>query len=81
MEKNSLNPANGLPPILIHVGTAETLLDDARRFYEAAHAAGVDATVEEWDDMIHVWHTFAGLLPEAQQAIDRIGAFVRSHLA
>jgi monoterpene epsilon-lactone hydrolase len=72
---------SGLPPLLIHVGTAETLLDDARRFYEAAHAAGVDATVEEWDDMIHVWHTFAGLLPEAQQAIDRIGAFVRSHLA
>jgi acetyl esterase/lipase len=72
---------SGLPPLLIHVGTAETLLDDARRFDAAARKAGVDATLEEWDEMIHVWHTFAGLLPEAQQAIDRIGAFVKERLA
>jgi acetyl esterase/lipase len=71
----------GLPPLLVHVGTAETLLDDARRFDAAAREAGVDVTLEEWDHMIHVWHTFAGLLPEAQQAIDRIGAFVQSRLA
>ena len=70
----------GLPPLLIHVGTAETLLDDARRFDAAAKSAGVETTLEEWDQMIHVWHTFAGMLPEAEQAIDRIGDFVKEHL-
>lgn len=70
----------GLPPLLIHVGTAETLLDDARRFDAAARSVGVDATLEEWEDMIHVWHTFSAMLPEANQAIDRIGAFAKEHL-
>ena len=71
----------GLPPLLIHVGTAETLLDDSRRFQVAAEKSGVDSTLEEWDEMIHVWHTFAGMLPEAQQAIDRVGAFIKEQLA
>ncbi len=69
-----------LPPLLIHVGTAETLLDDARRFEAAARGAGVDAILEEWEDMIHVWHTFAGILPEANQAIDRVGGFIKEKL-
>lgn len=68
---------NGLPPLLIHVGTAETLLDDAVRLADRAKAAGVDVTFESWDDMIHVWHLFAPLLPEGQQAIERVGAYVR----
>ncbi len=71
---------SGLPPLLIHVGTAEVLLDDARRFDRAARKAGVDSTLEEWGEMIHVWHTFAAMLPEGQQAIDRIGAFAKERL-
>lgn len=71
---------SGLPPLLIHVGTAEVLLDDSRRFDRAARKAGVDSTLEEWDAMIHVWHTFAAMLPEGQQAVDRIGAFVKERL-
>ncbi len=67
----------GLPPLLIQVGTSETLLDDSIRFEAKATAAGVDVTLEQWEDMIHVWHFFAGMLPEGQQAIDRIGEFVR----
>jgi len=67
----------GLPPLLVQVGTAETLLDDARRFAARAEEQGVATTLEVWDDMIHVWHAFAMLLPEGQEAIDRIGAFVR----
>jgi monoterpene epsilon-lactone hydrolase len=70
----------GLPPLLIHVGTSETLLDDSTRFAEAARAAQVDVTFEAWDEMIHVWHAFAPLLPEAQQAIDGVGAFLRARL-
>ncbi len=69
----------GLPPLLIQVGDAETLLDDTTRLEPKLKAAGVDATVEVWDDMIHVWHLFAPMLDEGQQAIDRIGEFVRAH--
>jgi acetyl esterase/lipase len=69
----------GLPPLLFHVGDAEVLLDDSTRAAEKARAAGVDATLEVWPDMPHVWHAFAPFLPEATRAIDAIGAFVRKH--
>jgi acetyl esterase/lipase len=71
----------GLPPLLVQVGTAEILLDDALRLAERAKAAGVAVTLEAWDDMIHVWQLFAPLLPEGQQAIARIGEFVQQHAA
>lgn len=70
----------GLPPLLLQAGTAETLQDDSVRFAERAQAAGVDATLELWDEMIHVWHLFALMLPEGQQAIDRVGAWVRERV-
>jgi epsilon-lactone hydrolase len=69
-----------LPPVLIQVGTAEVLLDDATRIAERAKAAGVKVSLEVWDDMIHVWQLFAPILPEGQQAIDRSGAFIREHM-
>jgi acetyl esterase/lipase len=72
---------SGLPPLLIQVGTAETLLDDSTRLVEQARSYGVDVTFEPWDDMFHVWHSYASMLPEAQQAIDRIGEFITLHAA
>ena len=69
----------GLPPLLIQVGTAETLLDDSTRLAERARQAGVTVTLEPWEDMIHVWQAFAMVLPEGQQAVERIGEFVRTH--
>ena len=69
----------GLPPLLIQVGTSETLLDDASRLAERAKKAGVNVTYEPWENMIHVWQLFAPMLDEGQQAIDKIGAFVRKH--
>ncbi len=68
---------HGLPPTLIQVGDHEVLLDDSTRLAEAAKAAGVDVTLEVWDEMIHVWHFFASILPEGQQGIDRMGEFIR----
>jgi len=65
----------GLPPLLVQVGTNETLLDDSTRLAERAKAAGVDLELECWDEMIHVWHAFAPALPEANQAISRIGEY------
>ena len=70
---------HGLPPILIHVGDAEVILDDSTRFAARAQAAGVDVTLEVWDEMPHVWHAFDGLLPESAQAIERIGGWLRAH--
>ena len=66
----------GLPPLLIHVGSDEVLLDDAAGLAERARAAGVDATLEVAPRMVHVWHWFLPMLPEAQTAVDAIGAFV-----
>ena len=71
----------GLPPLLIHVGSDEVLLDDAIGLAERAKAAGVDATLEQWDRMIHVWHWFLPLLDEAQAAVESIGSFVRARTA
>jgi epsilon-lactone hydrolase len=72
---------HGIPPLLIHVGDAEILLDDSTRVAERAKAAGVKVDLEVWPEMVHVWHVFAKILPEGQQAIDKIGAFVRAHTA
>ena len=69
----------GLPPLLMQVGDYEGLLDDTRRVADKAREAGVDVTLEVYPEMFHVWHQYAKLLPEAQQAIDRIGEFVKSH--
>jgi len=68
---------SGLPPLLIHVGRDEVLLDDATGLAERAKAAGVAARLEIVPRMVHVWHWFLPMLDEAQTAVDEIGAFVR----
>ena len=69
------NPA-GLPPTLIQVGSDEVLRDDAVRMADRMHAAGCRVKLEIWPRMPHVWHLFAPVMPEARQAIERIGEFV-----
>ncbi len=68
----------GLPPMLIQVGTAETLLDDAVRLAERAAAADVRVTLEAWPGMIHVWHLFHPQLAEGRRAITAAGNFIRA---
>jgi acetyl esterase/lipase len=63
--------------MLIQVGTAEVLLDDARALARVGREAGVDVQLEEWDRMIHVFQSFCGLIDEADQAVARIGDFVK----
>jgi acetyl esterase/lipase len=70
----------GLPPLLVQVSGAEVLLDDSTRLAERARAAGVAVELEVWPDMVHVWQAFAALLPEGQQAIERIGAHLAKHM-
>lgn len=71
---------SGLPPLLIHVGNEEILLDDARRIAAHATKAGVEVTLEVWDGMFHVWHLFAPILEEGEQAISCIAAFLLERL-
>ena len=69
----------GLSPILIQVGDAEVLLDDSTRLAGIAREAGVEVKMDVWDDMIHVWHLFAPILPEGKQAIKQAGEFIKKH--
>jgi acetyl esterase/lipase len=71
---------HGLPPLLLHVGTHELLLDDSVRFAAKARAAGVDVTFKIWVGLWHVFHTFVSL-PEARRALDEVGAFARACFA
>ena len=70
----------GLPPLLIQVGTKEILQNDACRLKDRAVKDGVGVVLDVWDDMWHVWHALTGYIPEAKQAIDKIGDFIRKHI-
>jgi len=65
-----------LPPLFIQAGEDEVLLDDAQRLARYAREAGVPVVLEIWEGMWHVWHGWAAELPEARQAIERIGAWL-----
>ncbi|HZU75302.1 MAG TPA: alpha/beta hydrolase fold domain-containing protein [Dehalococcoidia bacterium] len=71
----------GLPPMLIQVGTEEILFDDGARLADRARAAGVDVTFEPCEELFHVFQLMAQMLPEGQEAIERIGAFLQARLA
>ena len=68
----------GLPPMLIQVGSAEALLDDANRLAAAMAAAGSEATLRVWEDMVHVWHLFQPMLSEADEALAEAGSWINS---
>ena len=67
----------GLPPTLIHVGGDEILVSESERFVTAAQAVGVDATVEIWPGLFHVWHGYFDELEEGREAISEIGAWLK----
>jgi acetyl esterase/lipase len=69
----------GLPRLLIQVGSDEILLSDSTHLAEHARRAGVDVTLEIWEGMQHVWHFAANIVPEAREAIEKIGEFIQSH--
>jgi epsilon-lactone hydrolase len=71
---------SGLPPTLIQVGSAETLLDDSVRFAAVAGAAEVAVTLEVWPHMIHAWHLWNAHLEPGRRALISAGAFMRRHL-
>jgi monoterpene epsilon-lactone hydrolase len=71
----------GLAPLLIQVGAAETLLDDAIRLAKVAGAADVRVDLQIWPEMVHVWHIFHPELKAGRRAIEEGGAFVRAMIS
>jgi acetyl esterase/lipase len=67
----------GLPCVLVHAGGDEILLSDAERFVAAARAAGVDATLEIWPRLFHVWHEYFQEIEAGREAISEIGAWLK----
>ena len=70
----------GLAPLYIQVGGDETLLDDTTRIVVKAEEAGVDVTSEVFPEMQHVFQFAAGRMPEADEAVAKIGAYLRPRL-
>lgn len=70
----------GLPPLIIHVGEAEILLDDAVRLARTAGVHGVEVTLRIWPGMVHDWALFASMLTEGRDAIDQAGALLATYL-
>lgn len=68
----------GLPPVLIQAGSTEMVLTDAELMAERLDAAGVDCELQIWEDQVHVFQA-ADFIPEAHQAMRKIGKFVRAH--
>jgi|ERR1700704_5910777 acetyl esterase/lipase len=71
---------SGLPPIRIHVGDDEVLLDDSRRYVERAIAAGVDVRLDVWTGMPHGFPAIIGAIKASTQALDAIGLFLTERL-
>ncbi len=70
----------GVPPTLIQVGSAETLLADALRLAAAAGEANVSVTLEVWPHMIHAWPVWNAGLQAGRRALDSAGNFIRGHM-
>ena len=70
----------GIPPLFIQVGDEETLLDDSTRLAESAEAAGVEVRLDVFPEMQHVFQLFTGNMPEADEAIAQISAWLRPRL-
>ncbi|MFP5432905.1 MAG: alpha/beta hydrolase [Alphaproteobacteria bacterium] len=70
----------GLPPMLVHVGSYETILDDSMRLARKAAMADISVELKVWPKMPHVFQLFAGELEEGRQSLHEAGEFLRTHL-
>lgn len=72
---------NGLPPILLCVGSSEIHLDDTRNFAVKAKEAGVETNFKIWEGMIHAFPLLSPFFPEAKAAMDEICIYIKEHLS
>jgi epsilon-lactone hydrolase len=69
------------PPMLIQIGSNETLLDDATRLAARAGAADVAVTLQIWPNMIHAWPLWNAHLEDGRRALVSAGAFIAGQIA
>jgi monoterpene epsilon-lactone hydrolase len=69
-----------LPPVRMHVGEDDVLLDDSVRFGERFEREGGAIQVHTWQGMIHVFPSNVALLKAAKEALDNVGEFLRWQL-
>ncbi|PZM11362.1 alpha/beta hydrolase [Rhizobium tubonense] len=69
------------PPLLMQVGSGETLKDDTLRLATKARQAGVDVTTEVWTGMIHQWQMFPFWLDDAKRSNQRVADYAMAHFA
>lgn len=72
---------SGLPPLLIQAGSQEILLNDARRLMDVANRDSVDARLEIYNSLWHVFQVHAGQLDRATEALARAGDFIRRYFS
>ena len=65
-----------MPPLLIQVSTVEVLYDEVLRFVNKARAAGAATTLQPFKGLVHWWHLFWRVVPEARLALDQVAAFI-----
>jgi epsilon-lactone hydrolase len=70
---------DGLPPVLLQVGSTELLLDDARRMHERINLAGGDSHLSVYEGVAHAWHLGIPFTPEATRAVREVASFVDAH--
>jgi hypothetical protein len=71
----------GLPPLLVHVGDYESFLDDATRVTQRDEDGGVQGQLKVWPEAFHAFHLFAGMIPEADQALAEAASGIAERLA
>ncbi len=76
-----LTDLSGLPPMIIQAGSHEMLLSDSILLAENAGIANVDATLEIWSDMVHVFQVHYLHINEARKAVDQILHWSASRLS
>jgi acetyl esterase/lipase len=67
----------GLPPLIVHVGSDEVLLDDSTRLAERARAAGVRVELKIWPVVPHVWQIVPAM-PEARESLEEVSRFLKT---
>jgi epsilon-lactone hydrolase len=76
-----LGDLTGLPPMLVQTASKDMLRSDAERLAELAGAVGVEVQLEVAEDLWHDYHVHAGMLREADDSLERLGAFLADRLA
>ncbi len=71
---------SGLPPVLLHVGSTELLLDDAQRVHDRIRATGGESHLQVFDDVAHAWQMLVPFVPEATASLRAAAIFIAQHM-